>query len=785
MAVTKFTPGAQATKTAESTSSGVGGGVQDSLDGTSASTAPSVRAINEALASVTAGGVSTGTKGDISVVSANDWRLTTAAKNALPISTATQGALDAKAPLASPALTGTPTTPTAAPGTNSTQIASTAFVAAALAALLGSTPAALDTLDELAQALGDDPNFATTVINGLAGKAAVVHAHDFSEINGLAEFVRDTMANALQQGANVTITHDDAADTITIAATGGGGGGSLSDGTYGDIDISGGATVFTIRNAAVALTNIENVANGTVLARTTAGAGSPEAITFAALKTALGLDNVNNTSDSGKPISTATQTALDGKSNTGHSHTASNISDFNTVVDGRISAASATGTGSIVRATSPTLSAPTMTGLVTAAGAEVAPATAISGNTINVTAKNNTGSIAADTTFTFSGAPANAQTWFGAFLTNTDTNPHRITVPSSYSMADQVAKTTFVIPASGRLWLMWRWDGSSYCLFGEPPYLDRWDSASAPTANDDENDGYGPGSQWMTTAGALYICETATAGAAVWNLIGGGGAATNLSATRDATSMTVASDTGSDATLAAATTSLAGVMSAADKTKLDAIEAGATADMTGAEIVAAIDTQLGGTTWQSGGGAGATNLSATRDATTMTVASDTGSDATLAAATSSLAGVMTAADKTKLDAVDSLSIPATTNTYQGRVITGINAGEALSQWDTVYIGAGGTWLRADANGSNTFPARGVVVAATASGAAATVLVFGVVRNNAWTFTPNGDLYLSGTVGGLTQTVPSTTGDRIQKIGYALTATSIFVCPGTGEMMTAA
>lgn len=81
-----------------------------------------------------------------------------------------QTALDAKAPLASPALTGTPTAPTAAQTTNTTQIATTAFVKAAVAALVDTAPGALDTLNELAAALGDDPNFATTVTNNLAGK---------------------------------------------------------------------------------------------------------------------------------------------------------------------------------------------------------------------------------------------------------------------------------------------------------------------------------------------------------------------------------------------------------------------------------------------------------------------------------------------------------------------------------------------------------------------------------------------------------------------------------------
>jgi hypothetical protein len=84
-----------------------------------------------------------------------------------------QAALDAKAPLASPALTGVPTAPTAAGGSSSTQIATTAFVAAAVSALINAAPGALDTLAELAAALGDDPDFATTITNGLAGKLAI------------------------------------------------------------------------------------------------------------------------------------------------------------------------------------------------------------------------------------------------------------------------------------------------------------------------------------------------------------------------------------------------------------------------------------------------------------------------------------------------------------------------------------------------------------------------------------------------------------------------------------
>lgn len=74
------------------------------------------------------------------------------------------------APKASPAFTGTPTAPTASPGNNSTQLATTAYADAAVAALVNSSPSTLDTLKELSDALGADPNFATTVTNALAGK---------------------------------------------------------------------------------------------------------------------------------------------------------------------------------------------------------------------------------------------------------------------------------------------------------------------------------------------------------------------------------------------------------------------------------------------------------------------------------------------------------------------------------------------------------------------------------------------------------------------------------------
>lgn len=117
----------------------------------------------------------------------------------------------AKAGLASPAFTGTPTAPTAAPGTDSGQLATTAFVKAAVAALVDSAPGALDTLNELAAAIGDDPNFAATMAALIGTKADA--AATTAALAGKADAATTIAAGTgLSGGGNLTANRTISAD---------------------------------------------------------------------------------------------------------------------------------------------------------------------------------------------------------------------------------------------------------------------------------------------------------------------------------------------------------------------------------------------------------------------------------------------------------------------------------------------------------------------------------------------------------------------------------------------
>ena len=137
-----------------------------------------------------------------------------------PVSTATQTALDLKAPLASPALTGTPTAPTAAAATDTTQIATTAFVRAEVAALVNSAGSTLDTLGEIATALGNDANLSTTLTTSIGLKAPLASPTFTGTVTVAASGVAFTDGTQTKEGvpSRTPIIYKTASYTLSAAS---------------------------------------------------------------------------------------------------------------------------------------------------------------------------------------------------------------------------------------------------------------------------------------------------------------------------------------------------------------------------------------------------------------------------------------------------------------------------------------------------------------------------------------------------------------------------------------
>lgn len=353
------------------------------------------------------------------------------------------------------------------------------------------------------------------------------------------------------------------------------GGGSIADGAV---------TTAKLADGAVTSAKIAAVGTKQYLGRTSAGTGAVENVPVATLKTDLGLvkgdvglGNVDNTADASKPVSAAQAAAIataianliasaPGALDTLNELAAALGNDANyaatitsllagkqaidtdlTAIAALVSAANklpyATGPGTwsltdlsvfartflddadaaTVRGTIGALSAaaPSSTGIQTSDGASVTTPNAMGALAIDTSKGLNTKSIAADSTFTFSGAPATANTWFGLYLKNTDTNPHIVTMPSAFSQVTQAARTAFPMPASGEVYLLWRYDGAAYKVFGDSPYFNNYVASVAPVVTDDVAKGYGPGSLWYDATGnGLYINESNGSGAAVWTAMG-------------------------------------------------------------------------------------------------------------------------------------------------------------------------------------------------------------------------------------------------------------------------
>lgn len=433
-----------------------------------------------------------------------------------------------------------------------------------------------------------------------------------STISDFGEAVDDRIATTLVAGANITLTYNDASNTLTIASTGGGGGGGLADGDFGDITVSGTGTVMTIDPGTVTLAKMASMATASLLGRSTAGSGAPEVLSAATARTLLALvpgtdvqaynanlaaiagltgaaDKVPYFTGVGATATadfTAAGRAVVGAANAAAQRTALGLvigtdvqafdselaaiagltsaadrvpyftgagtaalgvftafgrslvddadastarttlglgtvatlaapagalvgtTDAQTLTNKTLTApviATIVNTGTLTLPTSTdtlvgrnttdtlankTLSAPSISGVWTSVGAQVITPTTVTitanAGTIGVGNGFNVASNGADTTLSFSATIPTGQ-WVQLEFTNSDaSNPHTVTIPSSYSMLRQGAVTTFVVPANAKVHITWRGTGGTPNMYGDPApdgFLSEQTIASAATTD--------------------------------------------------------------------------------------------------------------------------------------------------------------------------------------------------------------------------------------------------------------------------------------------------------------
>ena len=240
-----------------------------------------------------------------------------------------------------------------------------------ISALVDAAPETLNTLNELAAALGDDANYAATIstslgtLNTAVGEivqGGIVHTGSSTNVHGIADTsVLATLTDAATAGATAASNHNsdttgvhgiaDTADLMTKSGSTMTGTLTLSGAPTFDLQASTKKYVDdTVSTHAAVTLNVHGIADTAELAtKSYADTAEADAITAAGTaadtkisnavaaltKSSVGLANVDNTSDANKPVSTATQTALDGKASlSGATFTGSVEIDQNLVVDG-------------------------------------------------------------------------------------------------------------------------------------------------------------------------------------------------------------------------------------------------------------------------------------------------------------------------------------------------------------------------------------------------------------------------------------------------------------------
>ena len=130
--------------------------------------------------------------------------------------------------------------------------------------------------------------------------------------------------------------------------------------------------------------------------------------------------------------------------------------------------------------------------------------------------------------------------------------------------------------------------------------------------------------------------------------------------------------------------------------------------------------------------------------------------------------------------------PPSDHTATGPQTSTFNAGYAVAAFDLVFLGSSSTWLEADADATGTsINMLGIALAAADSGSSVNVALPGsFVRDDTFNFTPGAALYVSGTLGAMTHTKPTGSGDIVRAVGYAATADVVFFQPSSDFLVLA-
>jgi hypothetical protein len=414
---------------------------------------------------------------------------------------------DQKAPLASPALTGTPTTPTASYGTNTTQVASTAYVRTEVDTRLSSLVQLFKYRNVRVSSTANITIGSFSVASPIDGVTLVIgdklllrHQSTASQngiyfvtpIGGLSR-AEDGDAWNEYPGSLVSVNEGTAnADTRWFCTSNDGGTLGSTAITYADatsINVNLTGHVTSVGNAAVlgsftkaqlntAVSDgdvlfVGDVSSSSVVVRDIDGSPSLTATTIEFTNgtvTDQGAGVARVTIAGGNETHTGDATGATALTIAANAVTYAKMQDISAAsrLLGRGSASGAGDPQEISVGSGLTMSGTTLS--ASAAGlAEplIMPSTVMPALEIDVTKFSNTKSISANSTMTFSNATPTAGTRTEVKVT-ADSTARTLTIPSSYSFARNALITTVLIPANATVSLAFDYTGSRWEVYGDP-----------------------------------------------------------------------------------------------------------------------------------------------------------------------------------------------------------------------------------------------------------------------------------------------------------------------------